>query len=184
MNLSKCNKCKDLVINRTQVVLPLIRGSNPRVLFLGEAPGATEDIKGEPFCGSAGKYHWWFAKELGVSDSCVIGNCINCRPVIITKDNKKINGKPTETQLKNCEKWRNKLLNSFSFKLIILYGSVPIQTILHLDPPVYKLVNKSYHVPGIDGTFFACYHPATLIYNNPYYKPLWDNLLETAKTLM
>jgi DNA polymerase len=164
-------------------VLPIVRGTSPTVLFLGEAPGGTEDKKGEPFCGSAGKWHWWFANEIGVADSCVVGNCINCRPVVL-KGKRKVNGKPTDDQLMNCSHWRNMLIRSYSFKLIILYGTYPIAAMLDLHPPVSKWVGRKFVNSKIGIPLLACYHPATLVYDYKEYISAWEEHTKIARKLL
>ena len=183
MKLSECTKCADLLEHRTQVVVPIVRGTSPTVLFLGEAPGGTEDRDGEPFCGAAGKWHWWFADKLGVSDSCVVGNCINCRPVIL-KGKRKVNGKPTDEQLQNCSHWRSMLIKSYNFRLIILYGTYPIAAMLGLHPPVSNWVGQKFVNSDIDVPFLACYHPATLVYDQGRYSSIWEEHAKFARKLL
>jgi len=48
-----CEKCEHLVRSRTQVVFG-VGNINAEVMFVGEAPGAEEDLQGEPFVGKAG----------------------------------------------------------------------------------------------------------------------------------
>ncbi|MGH7465229.1 MAG: uracil-DNA glycosylase, partial [Longimicrobiales bacterium] len=74
-----CTRC-DLALGRTQVV----RGIGPkraRVLFLGEAPGASEDRAGEPFVGAAGRLLDRLLEESGLLRSDIyITNVVACRP--------------------------------------------------------------------------------------------------------
>lgn len=176
--LSDCDLCKDLVATRKNVVKPIKMG-DPIVLFIGEAPGSQEDKKGIPFCGPAGKWHWWFANELGISETCAVGNCINCRPTKLGERGNLINGKPSDEHIKNCLIWRKKLLHSYPYKLVILYGTYPVQTLLKKEEPISEYVGNFYEIDGVK--YFACYHPATLIYNTTYYKPIWDSFITKIK---
>lgn len=74
-----CTRC-DLASGRTQVVRG-VGARRARVLFLGEAPGASEDRAGEPFVGSAGRLLSRLLEEAGLDRSDVyITNVVACRP--------------------------------------------------------------------------------------------------------
>ena len=77
--VKNCNKCA-LCSNRTNVVVGV---GNPSadVMFIGEGPGADEDIEGEPFVGKAGKLMNQAFMGLGISrDKIYIANIVKCRP--------------------------------------------------------------------------------------------------------
>lgn len=76
------------------------------------------------------------------------------------------------------------LINSYNFKLIILYGTYPIETILGLHPPVSNWVGQKFVNSNIDVPFLACYHPATLVYNYEKYLPIWEEHITFARELL
>ena len=74
-NLPSCNFCQDLTKNRTQVVIG--DGSlTPEILFIGEAPGAQEDLQGLPFVGRSGSILRTALSELNITNF-YIGVCLN-----------------------------------------------------------------------------------------------------------
>jgi DNA polymerase len=73
-----CRACP-LASGRTQVVVR--RGRlDARVLFVGEAPGAEEDARGQPFVGRSGQLLDRWISELGIGDGWCITNVVRCRP--------------------------------------------------------------------------------------------------------
>lgn len=77
--MSCCTRC-ELALGRTQVVRG-VGAKKARVLFLGEAPGASEDREGEPFVGSAGRLFDRLLEEAGVARKDVfVTNVVACRP--------------------------------------------------------------------------------------------------------
>ena len=186
--MKDCTLCGDLLQHRTQVVLPIV-DDHPLLFFMGEAPGASEDKSGVPFVGAAGKYHQLFLEALG-SPSKVVCNVINCRPTILSGTGRIVNGKPTEQQIQNCSRWVDELVATYmlSCKLMILYGSYPIRSFLTEpdDHPHFKVsdyVGNFYTITHAGVTFkaFACYHPATLVYNYKYYAPKWKEIVNKLK---
>jgi uracil-DNA glycosylase family 4 len=76
----KCNKCPQLVCNRTQIVLPSLNQIGG-ILVIGEAPGAEEDIAGVGFVGQAGKtLNKLFAHHGLTTNDFNKANIVRCRP--------------------------------------------------------------------------------------------------------
>ncbi|MEK6633923.1 MAG: uracil-DNA glycosylase, partial [Nitrospirota bacterium] len=79
-SLHNCQRCKLAKLGRSQVVFGV---GNPHasIMFVGEAPGANEDLKGEPFVGAAGKILNDLLQSANLSrDDIYIANVIKCRP--------------------------------------------------------------------------------------------------------
>ena len=77
--IKDCTKCK-LHQNRTNIVLGC-GNRNAKVMFIGEGPGADEDIQGEPFVGKAGKLMNQAFKGIGIKrEDVYICNVVKCRP--------------------------------------------------------------------------------------------------------
>ena len=75
-----CQKCK-LHETRTQVVYGVGNTNSPPIVFVGEAPGENEDLKGEPFIGRAGQLLTKMIEAMGLSrDRVYICNVVGCRP--------------------------------------------------------------------------------------------------------
>ena len=77
--VKQCNKCK-LCKNRTNTVFG-VGNPNAKIMFIGEGPGADEDLQGEPFVGKAGKLMNEAFKGLGIKrEEVYIANIVKCRP--------------------------------------------------------------------------------------------------------
>ena len=75
----KCRKCK-LWQTRTNVVFG-VGNKNADLMFIGEGPGADEDMQGEPFVGKAGKLMNMAFETLGIKrEEVYIANIVKCRP--------------------------------------------------------------------------------------------------------
>ena len=79
-NCSKCKLCK----NRTNIVLG-VGNKNAKLMFIGEGPGADEDIQGIPFVGKAGKLMDMAFQGLGIDrEKVYIANVVKCRPPMLS----------------------------------------------------------------------------------------------------
>src|SRR3979411_2671323 len=75
-----CTKCPHLARSRTQTVFG-VGNPDAEVMFVGEAPGADEDARGEPFVGRAGQLLTRIIETMGLSrDEVYIANILKCRP--------------------------------------------------------------------------------------------------------
>lgn len=112
-DIKNCEKC-ELCETATHKVVG--KGSqNPRVLFIGEAPGEEEDLKGLPFCGPSGRLldKWIEFLELTKDEYAVI-NCLKCRPPE--------NANPTKDQLEACSGWLTQQISKLDPDFIIALG--------------------------------------------------------------
>jgi len=74
-----CTKCQLWKTRKNAV--PSEGNPESPVMFIGEAPGQSEDIKGKPFVGAAGKFLETLLSEIGLSrDDVFICNIVKCRP--------------------------------------------------------------------------------------------------------
>ena len=166
-----CKKC-DLCETRKNAV-PGKGIKNAKVMFVGEAPGRTEDSNGEPFVGSAGKKLTEALENAGLTREMVyITNIVKCRPPE--------NRKPNEEERKECRMY---LENEFSLikpKIICLLGNTAYKAILNGDEISKnhgKLVSK-------DGrSYFITFHPAAIIYNQKISADFQDDIKKIVKLL-
>ena len=159
-----CKKC-DLCKTRKNSV-PGKGSKNAQIIFVGEAPGRTEDINGEPFVGSAGKKLTDALENAGITREMVyITNIVKCRPPK--------NRQPTENERKECEAY---LKNEFALikpNIICLLGNTAYKTILggsEISKNHGKLVKKD------DLTYFITFHPAAVIYNQKLVKDFENDI--------
>ena len=117
-----CQRCPLLVKNRTQVVFG---DGNPQaeILFIGEAPGATEDKEGIPFCGAAGKILHELLASINLSRKDIfITNTILCRP----PDNRN----PLPEEMDNCADRLHQLITIMAPKVIVTIGNFATERII------------------------------------------------------
>jgi len=155
---SQCNKCPALCKSRSQVVF----GSGKEdadVLFIGEAPGASEDRQGIPFCGASGQVLQDLLSCIGLSrDDVFITNTILCRP--------EKNRNPNRKEVDACRTRLDKLIGIMKPKVIVTIGNYATERITG-KIGITKLRGRVFNVE-IDGQQFnvvPVIHPANLLYN-------------------
>ncbi len=128
MNIS-CNICE---ISKKRKHLVVGRGDMPAdVLFLGEAPGKSEDVMGVPFIGPSGELLNDMiaeaANNLGISvPSFYITNTVLCRPFVLDEqsDDYKANREPSPVEIFNCAPNVLKIIDAVQPKVTIFVGKV------------------------------------------------------------
>ena len=151
---------------RTQVVFGV---GNPHadLVFIGEAPGRDEDIKGEPFVGRAGKLLDRMLLSLGLDRSSVyIMNVVKCRPPN--------NRDPRPEEIQACSSWFDAQLELLSPKMICLLGRVAAQSVLETDAPLGSLRGRWHAYHGLP--VWVTYHPAYLLRSPQQKVRAWEDL--------
>jgi DNA polymerase len=162
----------ELSNKRNKVVLPIINGVSPLIMYIGESPGETEDRTGVPFSGRTKKWNDFIINGIGIK-SYIIMNTIQC----------KSSDKPTQYQMDKCFVYIKHLLLKYRPKLVVLYGTYPIIDILGFEPPVKNYVGRFYEkeIDDISFNFFAMYHPSTLLYRKDKYYDIFIRHIELIK---
>ncbi|WP_100181923.1 uracil-DNA glycosylase [Candidatus Nitrosotenuis aquarius] len=150
ISCTKCELCK----TRTNAV-PGKGNPSAKIVFIGEAPGRTEDIRGEPFVGSAGKkLSDALAKNGILRDSVYITNVVKCRP-----PNNRV---PNESERESCRPYLNAELEAIKPEIICVLGNTASNSVLgqgEITKNRGKIIEK-------DGKkYFLTFHPAAIIYN-------------------
>lgn len=151
--VKSCNAC-ELCKTRTNTVFGM--GTiNTDLLFVGEAPGRTEDEQGLPFVGRSGQLldKMLAAVDLFRDKNIFITNIIKCRPPN--------NADPTPDQQKACRKFLDKQIELIDPKLIVCVGRIAAMS----------LISPSFRVTKDHGQFFqinnryivGTFHPAALL---------------------
>ena len=139
------------------------------IVFIGEAPGHEEDLKGEPFVGRAGQLLDRMLHSQGMDRSQVyIMNTVKCRPPN--------NRDPRPEEVQACGKWFDAQLRALSPKLICLLGRVAAQTVLETDAPLSAMRGKWHEYHGIP--LRVMYHPAYLLRSPQQKRHAWNDLCE------
>lgn len=163
--VAACTRC-DLHQSRTQTVFGV---GNPEAswLFIGEAPGAEEDRRGEPFVGRAGKLLDEMLRAIGQSRQTVfIANVLKCRPPN--------NRDPKPDEAAACRSYLDRQIELIRPDIIVAVGRIAAHNLLGTDTPVGRLRAKR-HVLG-DVPLVVTYHPAYLLRSPTQKRKVWDDL--------
>ena len=148
----KCRKCK-LCSTRTNTVFGE-GNEKAKVMFIGEGPGADEDIQGRPFVGKAGKLMNNAFDMIGIKrDEVYIANIIKCRPPH--------NRDPEEDEIQGCINYLRNQVIIIKPKIIVLLGRISLQTILGKDKKITESRGKWQEKKGI--FYMSTWHPAALL---------------------
>jgi len=170
-NLSRqveiCNLC-ELHKFRTNTVFG-IGNRNADWLVIGEAPGADEDLKGEPFVGRAGKLLNSMLLSVGLQRKDVfIANILKCRPPE--------NRDPKPEEVTACEKYLRQQIELINPKIILALGRIASQNLLKSTTPIGKMRGNSYQYLGSDLPVVVTYHPAYLLRSPTEKRKVWEDL--------
>ena len=163
-SICQCQKCP-LGSTRTNFVFGV---GNPHadIVFVGEAPGQQEDLKGEPFVGRAGKLLDKILSAVSLTRNDIyICNVLKCRPPG--------NRDPLPGEVDQCEPYLKAQLALINPKLIVALGRVAACTILKTKEPLKNLRNQTFKYEGID--LVVTYHPAALLRNSNFKQPTWED---------
>ncbi len=164
--IKKCRKC-NLSENRINTV-PGAGALNPAVFIIGEAPGADEDKKGEPFVGKAGQYldTWLKAINLSRSTNCYIGNILKCRPPG--------NRDPLPEESNACIPFLERQIELLKPLVILTPGRISSQIITGSQTGIGRIRGKIYRYKGIP--VVPTYHPAAVLRNPSLRRDVWEDL--------
>lgn len=160
-----CVKCK-LSKSRTQVVYG-VGNPNADLMFIGEAPGHDEDVKGEPFVGRAGQLLTDIIKAMKLTrDDVYIANVIKCRPPE--------NRNPEPDELEACRPYIRRQVEIIQPKVIVTLGKFALQS----------LTEKAYGISAVRGKWLEyegvrvmpTYHPAYLLRTPSAKKDVWADM--------
>jgi DNA polymerase len=165
---AQCHLC-ELSKTRNKVVFG--EGNpNADILFVGDAPGITEDSIGKPFEGRSGELLTKMIENvLGLSRSDVyITNMLKCRPFN--------NDTPTPTQAHTCQPYLLKQIELIKPKLIVTLGSVAYHYLTGDDTDISKIRGTPQQQNGY--SIIPTYHPSYLLRNPSVRKEVYDDLLK------
>lgn len=152
-----CALCR-LSETRTQVV-PGTGDPGSALVFIGEAPGRDEDLRGEPFVGRAGKVLDGALAAAGISrDRVYVTNLVKCRPPG--------NRRPREDEVDACRLNLDSELRALRPKVLCLLGLTVAKHVLRADGRMKELAGTEHRldVSGRGVRVFVAYHPAACLY--------------------
>lgn len=172
--VSACTLC-DLHRTRTQTVFG-VGNPNADWLVIGEAPGAEEDARGEPFVGRAGQLLNSMLKAIGLArEQVFIANILKCRP----PNNR--DPKPEEAQ--SCRPYLERQIALIRPKLILAVGRIAAQNLLATDTPIGKLRGRVHTFGTARTPLVVTYHPAYLLRSPGEKRKAWTDLKLAVEVL-
>jgi uracil-DNA glycosylase len=171
--IGECTRCK-LAPLRTNLVFGV---GNPQadLMFIGEGPGAEEDLRGEPFVGRAGQLLTDIIERgMGMTRAEVyICNVIKCRPPE--------NRNPEPDEVAACEPFLFRQIDLVRPRVIVGLGTFAVQAVLKLKTPISKLRGNWHEVRGIK--MMPTFHPAYLLRNPGDKRLVWSDIQQVMKAL-
>jgi len=167
-----CTACA-LHKSRTQTVFG-VGDENADWLLVGEAPGAEEDQKGEPFVGQAGKLldAMLAAIDLSRDTNVYIANVLKCRPPA--------NRNPDPSEVAQCSPHLQRQIDLIKPRLILAMGRFAVQTLLGTEASIASLRGKLHAYHGVP--LIVTYHPAYLLRTLPDKAKAWQDLVFAVRT--
>jgi len=160
-----CTRCR-LHESRTQTVFG-VGNAEADWMIIGEAPGAEEDRRGEPFVGRAGRLLDEMLLAIGEKrESVFIANILKCRPPN--------NRDPRPDEAACCRPYLERQIELVQPKIVLAVGRIAAQQLLQSDAPVGRLRGKVHRLG--DMPLVVTYHPAYLLRNPSQKRKSWDDL--------
>jgi DNA polymerase len=163
--LGDCTRCK-LHGGRTRLVFG-VGNPSAELMFVGEGPGADEDLQGEPFVGRAGQLLTKMIEAMGFARSEVyIANVVKCRPPG--------NRDPEPDEIAACEPFLKAQIAAIRPRVVVALGRFAVQTLLRDATPIGKQRGRWREYEGV--RLMPTFHPAYLLRNPAEKKPAWEDL--------
>lgn len=160
--------------------------ANADIMLIGEAPGASEDVQGIPFCGESGQLLDKMLSFVNISrkSNLLISNSIFWRPPS--------NRKPSDEEIAICRPFVIKMIELVNPKLLIMCGGTATKCLMGVATGITRLRGQRYHydfaakrvVAATGGDVveesipaFAIFHPAYILRSPAQKKYIWHDLL-------
>src|SRR5881227_3871513 len=169
-----CMKCPHLARSRTQTVFG-VGNPDAELMFIGEAPGADEDARGEPFVGRAGQLLTKIIETMGFSRAEVyIANVLKCRPDMPRGSSG--NRPPTPEEMQTCLPYLAEQIDIIQPKVMVALGGTAVEGLLGYRGVMRELRGK-WHSHQ-DTPLMITYHPSYLLRNqSPSEKrKVWEDM--------
>jgi uracil-DNA glycosylase len=172
-DIGDCTRCKLHTLGRRQVVFG-VGNPNADLMFVGEAPGADEDVQGEPFVGRAGQLLTKIIEAIGLTRSDVyIANVIKCRPPQ--------NRNPEQDEVDTCEPFLFRQVDVIQPKVIVALGTFAARALLRTLDPISRLRGRIFEYRG--AKLIPTFHPAYLLRNPSSKREVWEDM-KLVRTLL
>ena len=171
-DIGDCTRCV-LHRGRKNIVFGV---GNPEaeLMFVGEGPGADEDVQGEPFVGRAGQLLNKMIEAMGLRrEDVYIANVVKCRPPG--------NRTPEKEETDICSPFLLRQIEVISPKVIVALGAVAAKTLLGVNDSMGNLRGRWYDFRG--HKLVVTYHPAFLLRDPRQKKEAWKDLQMAMREL-
>jgi DNA polymerase len=181
LTVAACTKCPHLAASRHTVVFGV---GNPQadLMFVGEAPGADEDMQGEPFVGRAGELLTRIIQTMGFKRSDVfIANVLKCRPNMPAGVSG--NRPPTPEEMETCLPYLRKQIQLIEPKIMVALGAVAMRGLFGKTEPMGQMRGRWHTFGSIP--VMPTYHPSYLLRNQAISEKrrVWEDMLQVLERL-
>jgi uracil-DNA glycosylase family 4 len=176
-----CVKCPHLAASRTQTVFG-VGNPDAELMFIGEAPGADEDARGEPFVGRAGHLLTKIIAAMGFSRTDVyIANVLKCRPDMPRGSSG--NRPPTPAEMQTCLPYLAEQIGIIQPRVLVALGATAVEGLLGTRSTMREMRGK-WHSHQ-ETPLMITYHPSYLLRNQaPSEKrKVWEDMLQVLERL-
>jgi uracil-DNA glycosylase len=172
-DVAACTACG--LASTRKLSVPGVGDVHAEWLFIGEAPGAEEDARGEPFVGQAGRLLDNMLGALGVKrgQRVYIANVLKCRPPN--------NRTPTPLESEACRPYLDRQIALIQPRIIVALGKSAATTLLNVEASIASLRGRVHRYAGV--ALIVTYHPAYLLRNLPDKAKAWEDLCLAQTTL-
>ena len=162
-----CEAC-ELHRSRSQTVFG-VGNEAASLMIVGEAPGAEEDRRGEPFVGRAGQLLNSMLAALGFArEQVFIANILKCRPPQ--------NRDPRPEEAAACASYLKRQIAHIRPTVILAVGRVAAQNLLSIDTPIGRMRGQDYVYADTNIPVIVTYHPAYLLRSPGEKRKVWVDL--------
>ncbi|HTE55744.1 MAG TPA: uracil-DNA glycosylase [Kofleriaceae bacterium] len=171
-DLGECTRCK-LSPTRTSIVFG-VGAAGADLMFVGEAPGAEEDRRGEPFVGAAGQLLDRMIAAMGwTRDAVYIANVLKCRPPG--------NRDPEPDEVGQCLPFLRRQIEAIDPRVIVALGRPAAQALLQTTAPISALRGRFHRFGEIP--LMPTFHPAYLLRTPERKRDAWSDLKQVIDEL-
>ena len=169
-----CTRCA-LHEGRTQTVFG-VGSRTADLLIIGEAPGAEEDRRGEPFVGRAGQLLNAMLAAIHLArEEVYIANILKCRPPN--------NRDPRTDEQATCTPYLQRQIDLLRPRVILALGRVAAQWLLRSDAPIGRLRGRTFEYGSHSTPLVVSYHPAYLLRSPLQKSRSWEDLKSVKRLL-